>query len=219
MVDKRVDRTRAALEQSFNKIFLVEGYEKTTPARVAEAAQVGRSTFYEHFDGREDLLEKRLLRVLLPLSNAATSGATPGDLAPLLNHFWDNRIIVRALLDGRARTVTMRALTQLIEARIWHLHGESAAPLRLIAAQIAGGQLAMLEEWLSGLTPMFDRRPGSGDHGDGSRDRRGFLERNQDAGRRVGTPLLARWEGRRHGDWRCSIPVLSRTNPSQISSL
>lgn len=150
MADKRVDRTRAALEQSFNAIFLLEGYDKTTPGRVAEAAQVGRSTFYEHFDGREDLLESRLLRVLLPLSNTTTAGATAAELEPLLDHFWDNRIIVRALLEGRARTITMRALTRLIEEGIGGLQRGSAAPLRLVATQIAGGQLALLEEWLSG---------------------------------------------------------------------
>ncbi len=150
MVDKRVDRTRSALEQSFNEIFLSEGYEMTTPARVAEAAQVGRSTFYEHFDGQEGLLEKRLLKVLLPLSDTTASDATPGDLEPLLRHFWDNRVIVRGLLGGRARAVTLRALTALIEERIRVQRMGSAVPLRLIAVHIAGGQLALLEEWLSG---------------------------------------------------------------------
>lgn len=150
MTDKRVDRTRSALEQSFNEIFLGEGYEKTTPARVAEAAQVGRSTFYEHFDGQEDLLEKRLLKVLLPLSDATMSDAAPPDLEPLLRHFWEKRIIVRALLGGRARAVAMRALTRLIEEQIRSQRTGSAVPVRLIAVQIAGGHLALLEEWLTG---------------------------------------------------------------------
>ena len=150
MVDKRVDRTRSALERSFNDIFLAEGYGKTTPARVAEAAQVGRSTFYEHFDGREDLLEKRLLRVLRPLGGATRPDIPPGDLEAALDHFWHNRVIVRTLLDGRGRTVTMRALTAVIEDQIRGQRTGSAVPLRLVAAQIAGGQLAVLEEWLSG---------------------------------------------------------------------
>lgn len=150
MTDKRVVRTRAALEQSFNEIFLVEGYGKTTPARVAEAARVGRSTFYEHFDGQDDLLERRLLRVLLPLADAARPEAVSGDLERLLDHFWDRRVIVRALLSGRARAVAMRALMRLIEDRIPAGQTESCVPPRLMAARIAGGHLALLEEWLSG---------------------------------------------------------------------
>lgn len=150
VADRRVDRTRSALERSFNALFLAEGYEKTTPARVAEAAQVGRSTFYEHFAGQEDLFEQRLLRVLLPLGDAIRPDVLPGALEPSLDHFWDNRVIVRTLLGGRARTVTMRTLTGLIEDRVRGQQTGSAISPRLIAIQIAGAQLAVLEEWLSG---------------------------------------------------------------------
>lgn len=150
MADRRVDRTRSALERSFNALFLAEGYEKTTPARVAEAAKVGRSTFYEHFAGQEDLFEQRLLRVLLPLAEATRPDVSPAALEPSLDHFWENRVIVRTLLGGRARTVTMRTLTGLIEDRVRGQRTGSSIPLRLIATHIAGAQLAMLEEWLSG---------------------------------------------------------------------
>ena len=148
--DRRVGRTRSALERSFNEIFLAEGYESVTPARVAEGAEVGRSTFYEHFAGREDLLEKRLSGVLLPLAEAACSDAAPPGLEPLLSHFWTSRVIVRTLLAGRARTVTTRALTTLIEERLQVQRAKSAIPPRLRAAHIAGGQLGLIEEWLSG---------------------------------------------------------------------
>lgn len=149
-VDRRVDRTRSALERSFNELFLAEGYEKVTPARIAEAAEVGRSTFYEHFAGREDLLEKRLSLVLLPLAETMCSDGVPPGLEPVLQHFWTERVIVRTLLAGRARVVTMRALTGLVEERLRAQQGKSTVPLRLLAAQIAGGQLSLLEEWLSG---------------------------------------------------------------------
>ena len=80
MVDRRSSRTRSALERSFNEIFLAQGYEKTTPARVAEAAEVGRSTFYEHFDGREDLFEQSLAQILRPLAATVGADAVPPDL-------------------------------------------------------------------------------------------------------------------------------------------
>jgi AcrR family transcriptional regulator len=138
VADRRAVRTRAALERSFNEIFLTEGFEKVTPGRVAEAAEVGRSTFYEHFSGREELLEKRLLRVLQPLGQAVRSEAVPEGLEPILDHFWTNRLIVRSLLAGRPREVTMRALTALIEEQFPRRRTTSAVPTRLIAAQIAG---------------------------------------------------------------------------------
>jgi AcrR family transcriptional regulator len=138
------------LERSFNEIFIAEGFENITPARVAEGAEVGRSTFYEHFGGREDLLEKRLLEVLVPLADAAHSDGVPPKLVTTLDHFWAERTIVRSLLTGRPREVTMRALTELIQERLPVQRTPLAVPSRLIAAQTAGGYLALLEEWLSG---------------------------------------------------------------------
>lgn len=152
MADRRVERTRSALERSFDGLFLAEGYASATPRRVADAADVGRSTFYEHFSGQEDLLGQRLTAVLRPLAEAAISPVVPAELKPTLDHFWSNRVITRALLAGRVRVVAMRALATLIEGRIsasWSKEAPALSPA-LAAAQIAGGQLAMLEEWLSG---------------------------------------------------------------------
>ena len=150
MVDRRTERTRSAIETSFNQIFLAEGYEQATPARVAEAAQVGRSTFYEHFGGRDALLEARLSRVLLPLAETVCADAVPVGLEPILDHFWSNRVIVRRLLDGRGRMVTVRALAGLVQHEVPDERPTPAVPLRLITAQIAGGHLALLDAWLSG---------------------------------------------------------------------
>jgi AcrR family transcriptional regulator len=152
VADRRVERTRSALERSFDGLFLAEGYASATPRRVADAANVGRSTFYEHFSGQEDLLGQRLAAVLRPLADAAVSPVVPPDLKPALDHFWTNRVMTRSLLAGRARVIAMRALANLLEERIsgsWN-KGASALSPALAAAQIAGGQLAMLDEWLSG---------------------------------------------------------------------
>jgi AcrR family transcriptional regulator len=138
--------------RSFDGLLLADGYENATPARVAQAAQVGRSTFYEHFSGRDDLLGKRLRTILLPLAEAMSSPGVPPGLEGALEHFWSNRLTTRALLTGRGRVVVLRALTALIEERLSIASGKakSALPPALVAAQIAGGQLAMLEAWLSG---------------------------------------------------------------------
>jgi AcrR family transcriptional regulator len=147
-----VKRTRSALERSFDGLFLAEGYASVTPRRVADAADVARSTFYEHFSGQEDLLGQRLAAVLGPLADAATSPLPPAELKSTLHHFWSNRVITRSLLTGRARIVAMRTLSTLIEERICSAYGEGPPAFSgaLAAAHIAGGQLAMLEEWLSG---------------------------------------------------------------------
>ena len=178
MADRRVERTRSALERSFDGLFLAEGYPGATPARVAQEADVGRSTFYEHFAGRDDLLEQRLGVVMRPLADAATSPVVPAELEAALDHFWSNRVMTRALLAGRARGVAVRVLTSLIEERLLATVGKTkpAVPADLIASQIAGGQLAMLEVWLSGRRHCAAVVLASGLHGGSLAAARAMME-------------------------------------------
>ena len=55
-VDRRVQRTRAAIIEAFTQLVFKEGFESISPRKLAEAANVGRSTFYEHFSGMDELL-------------------------------------------------------------------------------------------------------------------------------------------------------------------
>jgi AcrR family transcriptional regulator len=54
-IDRRVARTRHALQQAFLSLILSKGYEATTIDEICAVANVGRSTFYAHFTGKDDL--------------------------------------------------------------------------------------------------------------------------------------------------------------------
>lgn len=53
--------TRAALREAATRLFAEQGFEATTVAQIAHAAQVGERTFYRYFDGKEDLLAEQAL--------------------------------------------------------------------------------------------------------------------------------------------------------------
>jgi AcrR family transcriptional regulator len=153
--DRRVLRTRSAIRSAFNTLILSRGYDAISAADVAEAANVGRSTFYEHYQGKEDVLAQSLVTVLEPLANACLAQTPEPPLATVVEHFWDNRQLAKALMAGRARTVMARRLAGLIEQRLENARpagrsGRPVIPLSLLAVQMAHGQLALLEEWLSG---------------------------------------------------------------------
>ena len=54
--DRRAQRTRRALVGAFNGLLFERGYLGIRVEDVADRARVGRSTFYEHFRGKEALL-------------------------------------------------------------------------------------------------------------------------------------------------------------------
>jgi AcrR family transcriptional regulator len=55
IIDRRVARTRETLHKALQSLILRRGYESITVADILAEANIGRSTFYAHFAGKEDL--------------------------------------------------------------------------------------------------------------------------------------------------------------------
>lgn len=56
--DRRIRKTRQALQEAFVSLVLEKGYEAVTVMDVAERADYNRGTFYNHYDGKEELLRE-----------------------------------------------------------------------------------------------------------------------------------------------------------------
>lgn len=153
-VDRRVRRTRSAIVSAFNRLILEGGYASVTPAAIAAAAGVGRSTFYEHFGGVDDVLGQTLATILSPLAAGCLEDTAPESAARALEHFWRNRRLGRALISGPAYRVVLRAFAAEFELVLARLPGPRSRDdnLRpeLIALQPAAGQLALIDAWLLG---------------------------------------------------------------------
>ncbi|MBL0345053.1 TetR/AcrR family transcriptional regulator [Candidatus Villigracilis affinis] len=54
--DRRIQRTRQSLQTALSELIVEKGYEKVTVQDVIDRANVGRSTFYAHFESLDQLL-------------------------------------------------------------------------------------------------------------------------------------------------------------------
>jgi AcrR family transcriptional regulator len=69
---QRSERTRAAIREAANRLFLERGVDATTVDAICEAADISKGTFYLYFHRKEDLLVEyglqrlRLWRDMLP---------------------------------------------------------------------------------------------------------------------------------------------------------
>jgi AcrR family transcriptional regulator len=55
-MDRRQKRTRDSLYSAFGKLLSQEPYSAITVKEIIDLANVGRSTFYAHFETKDDLL-------------------------------------------------------------------------------------------------------------------------------------------------------------------
>src|SRR6266404_4731924 len=105
LTDRRARRTRAAIVTAFNELLFVKAYDAITPGEVAERADVGRSTFYEHYSSKNDVLAQSLAGILRPIARAGLTAALEPALISVIEHFWSSRRFARAMLAGEARPV------------------------------------------------------------------------------------------------------------------
>ena len=57
--DRRVERTREALLRALRDLLFERGYDGFVVRDIVERANVGRSTFYEHFEGKDEIFSRK----------------------------------------------------------------------------------------------------------------------------------------------------------------
>lgn len=135
---------REAILTAFRDMILQSGYEKVRVLDVVERSGVARSTFYEHFQSRKDLLRESLRGPLELLAQLTAPSYDPARMAIVLEHLAQNRALVKSLMANPGTETLIDVFSELIESR-------SDAPVPPIAARaVAGAQLAVISSWLDG---------------------------------------------------------------------
>ena len=96
--DRRITKTRKAIYTAFLQLLNQKNFESITVQEIIDLADVGRSTFYSHYESKELLLDE-LCRYLFHHLFERDEHLSPQDyLAHIFQHFKKNQDHVSSLL-------------------------------------------------------------------------------------------------------------------------
>lgn len=146
---RRAARTRAAIVEAFVRLVFERRYDAIRIADIVTQAGVGKSTFYEHFRSKSDVLLSAMNPALLALSTAASERAARPYVRDMMGHLWERRSTGRPILSSTTVPIMQRRLAEMILPHVKRSNVSTEAPM-LTATGIAAAQLAMLKCWLTG---------------------------------------------------------------------
>jgi AcrR family transcriptional regulator len=165
VMDRRAVRTRRSLHNAVMSLILRKGYEAITVQDIIDEADVGRSTFYAHYTGKEDLLRSGFQTLRAELMEAqrtaranihGSQDESLGFSLAMFEHAAGYTDVYRALVGGRGGAVAVneirRILADIVKQELSGDRHDETVPQEIRIQFVVSAFLTVLTWWL-------ERRP------------------------------------------------------------
>jgi AcrR family transcriptional regulator len=167
--DRRVQRTRELLQKALIELISERGYDAITIQDIVDRANVGRTTFYVHYNSKDELfischeaiVSEFHFGPLYPHSREELlAPEAPAGMTSAYRHLEDARALLYSIFQGKDSLLILRRIrdwsAQEIEAslRAAFAEAESTIPFDVLANYLAGAQIALVQWWLEKRQPL-----------------------------------------------------------------
>jgi AcrR family transcriptional regulator len=167
--DRRINRTRATLFHALSTLMVEKRYDDITVQDIIDRANIGRSTFYAHFQDKEALAEEMLIYNLETLANAMEQNRPDSqDFLPgveLFEHIREHHTMFKAMTSGRWLDMFFQKgqdyWRERMSARLQAMlpAGQSPkVPIPVLAHYISGTFVNLLKWWIDNKMPYTSER-------------------------------------------------------------
>lgn len=159
--ERRKQRTVAALKKATLDLVLEKGYDAVTIQDIVDLADLGRGTFYVHFESKEDIVWQIIHDGLMNANQEgdrryAEGGYPPGYLGYLITfeHAAENQDLYRLMMGSQGSALLTHRVAQVLAGQIeasiqaGEYLPDSAAPPAVTAQAIVGALVRLVLWWL-----------------------------------------------------------------------
>ncbi len=168
VIDRRIQRTRQLLQDALMALILEKGFDSATVQDVIDRANVGRSTFYAHFQDKEDLLlsgfEHLRTEFEQHLTSEAMASGSPWELTlSMFKHAQSQRPLYKALAGKQGGNIALSHVQKFLFTYL-HTHlndhlkqtvskRKNAIPTDILTQYIFSSFISLLIWWLDNDSP------------------------------------------------------------------
>lgn len=167
--DRRIQKTHALLREALASLIHEKDYDDISVTEILDRANVGRSTFYTHFAGKDELLVSGMLDMLRSLSRrplpplAKRHERIIGFSLPIFEHVVEQRREAKAAMGPRGRAILHEHLQRVLTASIAgdvrrEFRGRGNTPAAIspdvLARYVASTFVLVLNWWLESQSRM-----------------------------------------------------------------
>lgn len=166
-MDRRQQKTRTAIFSAFTSLLAEKSYGKITVQEIIDLADVGRTTFYAHFETKDDLLKELCQELFGHIISSAmdrthTHGLYSDRSAPesvfchLLQHLQENDKNIITLLSCESSEMFLRffkdSLNGLVRSQFINQNRKANTdiPEDFLINHISGSFVEMVLWWIKG---------------------------------------------------------------------
>lgn len=154
-IDRRVQRTRKLLWDALVDLILRKGYENVTIKDIIDEANIGRSTFYAHYENKEQLLFNGQPHFFEKIQRSIEK-ADGLDFGLIFDHARDNRYVARALFGINGGQMVKDHMKDLIKYQLQQTENKweekqglsDAAKKELLIEAAASAIVSIISRWI-----------------------------------------------------------------------
>ena len=170
ITDRRIKRTQDALMRAMQELIIEKGFGAMTIQELTDRANVGRSTFYQHYESKEDLLLSGFdeLKAMLQGKTDNGTASAPKRGVRLLNfttnlfqHLHENVSLFRAMAGRQGGALLKQGMEKMIEELVLEdlmrsFGGKNIQENEMLFAckMTAGAFSSLIPKWL-GIEPVL----------------------------------------------------------------
>lgn len=165
--DRRIGKTRRVLQDALFSLMQEKHYNKITIQEIIDRADVGRSTFYSHFETKDDLLFGCIEHLLESLNQYVVNYLGMEEETPrllpvieLFDHIKENSRILKGLMKAessdlffdKVQTFWSKSIIEYLQTKLPG-NVQPKIPLIIIANHITNTLINLLKWWVNNKMP------------------------------------------------------------------